>query len=126
MMSIRIQILAIVACVMIIFFIISLIRKRKLREEYSIMWLIGSMALIVFAIWRDLLDIIASAVGVFYAPAILLLVIMFFGILIFLHITVVISRQTDQNKNMAQEIALLNDKIKLLSEELKGIENDRA
>ncbi|MBN1213325.1 MAG: DUF2304 domain-containing protein [candidate division Zixibacteria bacterium] len=123
MMSLRIQLLAIAACLLIIFFIISLIRKRKLREEYSIMWLIGSLALIVFAVWRDLLDIIAKAVGVFYAPAILLLVIIFFGVLIFLHITVVISRQTDQNKDMAQEISLLKNKIELLTEKLKGRED---
>jgi len=119
MMSLRIQFLAIAACLLIIIFIISLIRKRKLREEYSIMWLIGSLALIVFAVWRDLLDIIADAVGVIYAPAILLLVIIFFGVLIFLHITVVISQQTDQNKNMAQEISLLKNKIELLTEKLK-------
>jgi len=120
MMSLRIQFLAIAACLLIIIFIISLIRKRKLREEYSIMWLIGSLVLIVFAVWRDLLDIIAKAVGIFYAPAILLLVIIFFGVLIFLHITVVISRQTDQNKDMAQEISLLKNKIELLTEKLKG------
>ena len=111
MMSLRIQLLAIAACLLIIFFIISLIRKRKLREEYSIMWLIG---------------IIAKAVGVFYAPAILLLVIIFFGVLIFLHITVVISRQTDQNKNMAQEISLLKNKIELLTEKLKGRDDGRS
>ncbi len=125
MMSLRIQILAIVACFFIIFFIISLIRKRKLREEYSIMWLIGSSVLIIFAIWRDLLDIIAKAVGVYYAPAILLLVILFFGILMFLHITVVISKQTDQNKNMAQEIALLKNKIETLTEKTQGINHDK-
>ncbi len=107
----RIQILAIVASLGVIFFIISLIRKRKLREEYSIMWLIGSVVLIVFSIWRQLLDILAQAVGVYYAPAILLLIGIFFGVLIFLHLTVVISKQANETKCLAQEIALL--KIKL-------------
>lgn len=110
-MGIRIQIIAIVVSILIILFIVSLIRKRKLREEYSIMWIIGSLVLIVFSIWRDLLDTIASVVGVFYAPAILLLVGIFFGILIFLHLTVVISKQTEQNKTLVQEIALLKHKM---------------
>ena len=117
-MGTRIQILAFVTSILLIIFIVSLIRQRKLREEYSIMWLVGSAALIIFSVWRGLLDIIAGAVGVFYAPAILLLVIIFFGSLIFLHLTVVISRQTDQNKVMAQEIALLKDKVRGLETRL--------
>jgi hypothetical protein len=112
----RIQILSIVASILVIILIVHLIRKRKLREEYSIMWLIGSMVLIVFSVWRSLLEIIADFVGVYYAPAILLLVGIFFGVLIFLHLTVVISRQADENKIMAQEIALLKARIDELVE----------
>jgi len=114
-MDIRIQILAIATSVFIILFILSLIRRRMLREEYGIMWLIGGLTLILFSIWRDLLDIIANMVGVFYAPAILILITIFFGGLMFLHLTVVISRHADQNKNMAQEIALLKNKLNTLA-----------
>lgn len=114
-MATRIQILAITASILVILLIIHLIRRRKLREEYSIMWLVGSCVLIVFSVWRRLLDIIAEFVGVYYAPAILLLVGIFFGVLIFLHFTVVISKQADENKIMAQEIALLKARIDELS-----------
>lgn len=107
----RIQILSIVGSILVIILIIHLIRQRKLHEEYSIMWLVGSFVLIIFSVWRRLLDIIAEFVGVYYAPAILLLVGIFFGVLIFLHFTVVISRQADENKIMAQEIALLEARI---------------
>ncbi|MCK4655414.1 MAG: DUF2304 domain-containing protein, partial [candidate division Zixibacteria bacterium] len=82
-----IQIISILASIFIIVFILSLIRQRKLREEYSIMWLVGSLALILFSIWRGLLDIIANLVGVVYAPAILLLIGIFFGVVMFLHFT---------------------------------------
>jgi hypothetical protein len=111
----RIHILAIIAGLFVIVLILSLIRTRKLREEYSIVWLLGSVVLLVFAVWRDLLDLIADAVGVYYAPAILLLVGIFFGGLIYLHFTVVISRQADQAKNMAQEIALLKERLERLT-----------
>jgi hypothetical protein len=106
-----IQIISIAASIAIILFVISLIRKRKLREEYSILWLIGSVVLIVFSIWRRLVDIIADFVGVAYAPAILLLTGILFGVLMFLHFTVVISKQADENKTLAQEIALLKNRI---------------
>ena len=114
-MSSRIEILAVFGSVSIILLIIHLIRRRKLREEYSIMWLVGSLALIVLSVWRELLDIVADMLDVYYAPAILLLIGILFGGMIILHFTVVISKQADQNKNMAQEIALLRLELETLS-----------
>jgi len=112
-----IQIISILASVVIIVFILSLIRQRKLREEYSVMWLVGSFVLILFSVWRGLLDIIADLVGVVYAPAILLLIGIFFGVVMFLHFTVVLSRQADRNKSLTQEIALLKNRIEVLEQE---------
>lgn len=122
-MALRIQVLAIVASIFIIITIISLIRRRKLREEYSLMWLMGSVLLIVFALWRNLLDIVANLVGVFYAPAILLLVTIFFGALMFLHITIVISKHTDQNKILTQELALLRFRVDKMTDNHSGRKN---
>ena len=62
-MGIRVQILAITVSVALIILIISLIRKRKLREEYSIIWLLAGLSLIVFSIWRGLLDRIAELIA---------------------------------------------------------------
>lgn len=109
-----IQIISIAVSVLIIVFILSLIRQRRLREEYSMMWLLGSLVLILFSVWRGLLDIIADFVGVVYAPAILLLIGIFFGVLMFLHFTVVLSKQADENKSLAQEVALLRNRIEEL------------
>jgi hypothetical protein len=111
-----IQIISILASVTIIIIVLSLIRQRRLREEYSILWLLGSLILIVFSVWRSLLDIIADLVGVVYAPAILLLIGIFFGVVMFLHFTVVLSKQADRNKSLAQEVALLRDKIEKLQQ----------
>jgi len=111
-----IQIISIASSILIILFVISLIRQRKLREEYSILWIVGGLVLIVFSVWRSLVDIIADFVGVAYAPAIILLTGIFFGMLMFMHFTVVISRLSDQNKTLAQEVALLRNRI----EEIEG------
>ena len=109
-----IQIISILASVIIIVLILSLIRQRRLREEYSIMWLVGSLVLILFSVWRGLLDIIAEMVGVVYAPAMLLLIGIFFGVVMFLHFTVVLSKQADRNKSLTQELALLRNRIEEL------------
>ncbi len=114
----NVQILAITASIALIIGVVSLIRNRSLRVEYSILWLIGTVALLIMSLWRHLLDTVAAAIGIFYAPAVLLLVGILFGILLFLHLTVVISRHTEQNKLIAQELALLREKL----EKMEGSE----
>ena len=111
-MGIRVQIIAIAASIVLNLFVLELIRRRALRVEYAIVWAIGTAALLVLSIWRDLLDIVARFIGVVYAPAVLLLVAIFFGVLALLHQTVVISRQADQIKTLAQEVSLINEKLK--------------
>jgi len=101
-------------------FILSLIRQRRLREEYSILWIAGSIVLMVFTLWRDLLDILAGFLGIHYAPTTLLLVAIFFGVLMFLHLTVVVSKHADKNKTLTQEIALLRNKLEELEKQKTG------
>jgi hypothetical protein len=113
---VNIQILAVTTSVALILGVISLIRNRSLRVEYSILWLIGTVALLIMSLWRGLLDKIAATVGIYYAPAVLLLVGILFGILLFLHLTVVISRHTEQNKTIAQELALLKQRVETLED----------
>ena len=110
-MGIRVQIIAIAASIGLNLAVIELIRRRTLRAECAIVWVTGTASLLVLAVWRDLLDIVAEFVGVVYAPAILLLAGIFFGVLALLHQTVVISQQKDQIKTLAQEVTLIRQEL---------------
>ncbi len=116
----NVQILAITASIALMLGVVYLIRNRSLRIEYSILWLIGTFALLIASLWRGLLDTVAAAIGVYYAPAVLLLVGILFGVLLFLHLTVVISRHTEQNKQIVQELALLKEKLERLADSSGG------
>ena len=116
MIDSRIQIIAVTASVMVVLMVIHLIRRKQLRMEYSVVWLLGSVVLILFSLWRDLLDIIADFIGVYYSPAILLLVAIFVAALGFLHFSVAMSKQAEDNKRLVQEVALLRRRLELLSE----------
>jgi hypothetical protein len=106
----RIQLLSIVTSFLFLAYIGWLIVKGKLREEYAIIWIIGTVALIVFSFWRDGLEVLARAFGV-YAPPNLVFMGAIFAILIYLlHLSVAVSRLQKQNKTLAQEIALLKSK----------------
>ncbi len=103
----KIQIIAIVAGLFFLGLIARFIVKGKLRTEYSIIWILMGVILLVFSIWRKSLDLLADFFGVYYAPS-LIFIFFFFMIFIFLiHLSVVNSKQHEQIKKLAQEIAIL-------------------
>ena len=107
----RVQIIAIVCSIALIIFIIESVRRGRLREKYSLIWLFAGVVMLVFSIWRDLLDTIAQLIGVAYAPSVLFLTAMFFGILLLIHFSITISSLTDTVKTLTQEIGLLRNEL---------------
>lgn len=105
----KIQILSIAGSLLFMFFIFRLIVKGKLREEYSIIWIICTAILLLFALWRNGLDVIAKLLGVYYAPALIFLGAIFAIIIFLVHLSVVNSKQHKQIKQLAQELALLKE-----------------
>lgn len=110
-MNQRIQIFAIWGSLIIAFIIFELIRKRKLMEKYALLWFGSAIVLIILSLWRNLLEKMASFLGVYYAPSALFIIVIFCGIILFLHFTIVISKLIEQNKILAQELALLKEKV---------------
>ena len=88
-------------------FILELVRRRRLREEYSLLWLATALVLLLLSISRPLLDVLAQAVGIFYPPSALFLVALLFVLALLMHFSMVITRLTQENKETAQQIALL-------------------
>jgi hypothetical protein len=107
----KIQILSILGSLAFLFIIGRMIVKGKLREEYALVWLGCTVFLIVFAFWRNGLEIIAAALGVFYAPALIFLVLIFAIIIFLVHLSVVNSRQQKQIKDLTHEIAFLKNRL---------------
>lgn len=111
---IRIQILSILGSLALLGFIVELLRKRKLREEYSLLWLGGALAFLVLSIWRGLLTRLSFAIGVAYPPAALFLALIMGAYLMLLHFSLVFSRLAEKSRLQAQEIALLKHEIERL------------
>ena len=103
----RVTILAIGASTVLLLYILEMVRRRKLREEYSILWLFGSVIILILSIKKDWLEWASQAAGIFYSPSFLFLVGILFIVLILVHFSIAISRLHQMNKKMAQELALL-------------------
>ncbi len=87
--------------------IIELVRRRKLREEYSFIWLITGFAFVVLAVEEDILGFFSSLLGVAAPISTLLFMALIFVLLLCLYFSLRISSLTTQVKNLAQQLALL-------------------
>jgi hypothetical protein len=106
-------VVAAVASGALIVVIFELIRRRRLRERYALLWLATGLVLLALSLWRDGLNTIAGWVGVTgYPPAVLFAVATLFILVVLLHYSTVISRLTDQNTILAQKLALLEEKLR--------------
>lgn len=106
-MSLPIQLISILGSLALMILIFQLIRRRKLREEYALIWFGAGLVLIGFSVWRPGIDELADFFGIDYGPSILYLGAIIFGFLIALHFSLALSRLAEQNKRLAQELALL-------------------
>jgi hypothetical protein len=96
--------------------VLDLVRRRRLREEYSFIWIGCALALLGLSVWRDILHVAARALGVYYPPALLLLLLILFVFIASLYFSVVISRQREEIEALTESIALLDAELR----ELRG------
>lgn len=98
---------AIVLAIVFIILVLNLVRKNKLDEKYSILWLFFSIIVLIVSIFPSIIEKISEMCDVYYPPALLLL----FGIITIvayiIHITLVITKQNKMIIKLTQEIALL-------------------
>ncbi len=112
MTPVRISIAASIASLLLILVVLELIRGRRLKERYALLWLVTGVFLLVLSIWRDGLNTIARWLGVSsYPPAILFAAAILFVIVVLLHYSTVLSRLVDQNTLLAQRVALLEQRL---------------
>lgn len=112
MTPLRASIVAAVASVLLLLVVLELVRSRRLRERYALLWLLTGVVLLALSLWRDGLNTIAGWVGVeTYPPAVLFAVGSLFVLAVLLHYSTVISRLSDQNVILAQKLAILESRL---------------
>jgi hypothetical protein len=110
----RSVIFAIGASVLALILVVELVRRRQLREEYSLLWLGTAFAMLLVSAWRDLLHGLSWVVGIAYPPNLLFLLAALFTLLLLLYFSTVVTRLSQENKEIAQEVALLRHEVEVL------------
>lgn len=110
-MKISLELLSVSITMLLLIIVFRLIIKGRLRAEYSIIWILCSLILFLFSIWREGLDILAGLLGIYYPPALLFLGAILATVVFLLHLSVVSSRFQKQIKDLTQEVGLLKKKL---------------
>jgi hypothetical protein len=115
-MPIRQQLFALTICVLVFVCTIDMVRRRRLREEYSALWLGTSLAMFVLVIRYDWLEALTRFIGAGLPTTTLFIGSTIFLMLIAVQFSLKITTLTNQLKNLAQESALQREEL----ERLKG------
>ncbi|MCA9751390.1 MAG: DUF2304 domain-containing protein [Gemmatimonadetes bacterium] len=107
----RVQWVSILASAGLLGIVLELVRRRRLQERYSLLWIFTAAVLLLLSLWRGLLDRLAFLVGIHYPPSALFLVGLAFFLVILLHFSVVHSEHAERVKELGQRLAQLERRV---------------
>lgn len=106
-MTTKQQLFSIVVSIAVFIITIELVRKKRLREEYSLLWLGTSVMMIILILRYDWLVALTRFIGAVLPTTTLFLGSIIFLMLLSVQFSMKISRLSDQIKDLVQENALL-------------------
>jgi hypothetical protein len=103
----RIRLLTIAAALAILIMIVELVRRRKLKEEYSLLWVLTAILLVVLSVWYRLLVNLTHLIGGTVPSSTLFFFGLLFVVSLLLHFSIRISLLERRVTSLIQEIGLL-------------------
>jgi hypothetical protein len=109
-MELRIQLVAIAASLVLLVIVLELVRRKRFLERYALLWLFSAIVLLLLSAWKELLENVATAIGIFYPPSALFVIAFGFVLVLLLHFSLAVSKLADQSKLLAQRLALIEQR----------------
>ena len=119
-MELRARLFTIILGVAVLLFVLNLVRTRKLKEEFALLWLLTAVVLVLAPLFIDYLDMLAHTLGIEYPPAFVFVLAIISLLFILFQFSIRISRFSEQTKVLTQELALLRARIELLERSAEG------
>lgn len=110
MISANLRVVAIAGSLTLLVFIIELVRRRHLKEEYSVLWVATALVLLLLAVWGGLLRELAHFIGADSQASTLYFFGLLFVVFLLLHFSVRVSKLERRVVVLLQEIALLGER----------------
>lgn len=105
-----------IAALLVAMTIVELIRRRKLRESYAMLWLVVAAVLLLFGVFPDVLFRLSEWIRMDYRTVALLVCFLFLMVIV-LQYSCALSRQAEDSRQLVQRVALLEERIERLEDE---------
>lgn len=110
-MTIRAQVFSIAIGFALFFIIMSLVRRKRLQEEVSLLWIAAGVLMALIPVWKEGFFWLSRTLGIQNAASAIFLLGFVFVLFVLLHLSVIASRLTEQNREFAQVICLLREEL---------------
>ncbi len=108
-------------------FIVEQVRRRRMALEYSLIWIIAGLGMIILSLWKNGVEFIAHIMGIFYAPSAIFVLLGVIMLALCIHFSLAISKLSTQNRILVQKLALLEYELgKDKEKEEKADDNQEA
>jgi len=110
----RAQVITAFAAVGLAVFVLDLVRRRKLSEEYSLLWVVASVVIAVLGFSTPLLRAITHALGILYEGSTVFFLGLAFATATLLYLSTKLSRLGQENHALTRELAFLRHELEEL------------
>jgi len=124
-LQLRAQLFVVALGLVVLLFILNQVRRKHIREEYSLLWILSAVVLLLSATFIRSVERLSHLVGIYYPPAFLFLIAILMVMVLQFHFSTVISTLREQNKNLTQDLGILAAEVKDLRRTL-GPGGERA
>ncbi len=114
--QLRTRVFVFIAGLAILLFILNLVRKKQLREQYALLWIVAAVVLCLAAVFIQGIERLSHLVGIYYPPAFLFLIAILMILLLQFHFSTVISNLKEQNKALIQDVGILASELEAMKE----------
>ena len=111
-----------VAVAVYFYLVLRLLKKKSLNLKYTLLWLLSGIIMLILAVFPQILNGFATAVGIYEPTNALFAVIFFCIIIILMSLTAIVSKLNEKSKRLIQSIALLEKRVRILENEKDGDE----
>ena len=109
----RTQVITALGAVALALYVLDLVRRRKLSEEFSLLWLVCSVVIALLGFSTPLLRGITHGLGILYESSTVFAFGLAFAVAMLLYLSVRLSRLVQEHVVLARELALLKLDLEL-------------
>jgi hypothetical protein len=121
----RTQVIMLLIGVAMLLFVLNMVRRKQIREQYSLLWIITAVVITFAAIFIRYVERLSHLVGVYYPPAFLFLLAILLLFVLQFHVSTVISSLREQNRSLVQDVGLLANEVRELRRALQAANGTR-